>query len=37
VAISLVLADDHPLVLGGLRTLLCRERDLEVLACCAVA
>jgi len=35
VAISLVLADDHPLVLGGLRTLLCRERDLEVLACCA--
>lgn len=34
-AISLVLADDHPLVLGGLRTSLARERDLEVLACCA--
>ncbi len=35
VAISLVLADDHPLVLGGLQSLLARERDIEVLACCA--
>ncbi len=34
-AISLVLADDHRLVLGGLRSLLARERDMEVLACCA--
>lgn len=34
-AISLVLADDHPLVLGGLQSLLARERDIEVLACCA--
>lgn len=34
-AISLVLADDHPLVLGGLQSLLARERDMEVLACCA--
>lgn len=34
-AISLVLADDHPLVLDGLRSVLARERDMEVLACCA--
>lgn len=34
-AISLVLADDHPLVLGGLQSLLARERDMQVLACCA--
>jgi DNA-binding NarL/FixJ family response regulator len=33
--ISLVLADDHPLVLGGLQSLLAREPDMEVLACCA--
>jgi DNA-binding NarL/FixJ family response regulator len=33
-AISLVLADDHPLVLGGLRSLLAGERDIDVLACC---
>jgi DNA-binding NarL/FixJ family response regulator len=33
--ITLVLADDHPLVLSGLRSLLARERDIEVLACCA--
>jgi DNA-binding NarL/FixJ family response regulator len=33
--ISLVLADDHPLVLGGLQSLLAREPDMRVLACCA--
>jgi DNA-binding NarL/FixJ family response regulator len=35
VSISLVLADDHPLVLDGLRSLLAREPDMAVLACCA--
>lgn len=34
-SISLVLADDHPLVLSGLQSLLAREPDLRVLACCA--
>jgi len=34
-SISLVLADDHPLVLGGLQSLLAAEPDMEVLACCA--
>jgi two-component system NarL family response regulator/two-component system nitrate/nitrite response regulator NarL len=34
VAITLVLADDHPLVLGGLQALLAGEPDLAVLACC---
>ena len=34
-SISLVLADDHPLVLGGLQSLLAGEPDMEVLACCA--
>lgn len=34
-SITLVLADDHPLVLSGLRSLLAGERDIEVLACCA--
>jgi two-component system NarL family response regulator/two-component system nitrate/nitrite response regulator NarL len=34
-AITLVLADDHPLVLGGLQALLAGEPDLAVLACCA--
>ncbi len=33
--ISLVLADDHPLVLGGLQSLLAREADMRVLDCCA--
>ena len=33
--ITLVLADDHPLVLGGLRFALAREPDMTVLACCA--
>ena len=33
--ISLVLADDHPLVLGGLQSLLSREPDMQVLDCCA--
>jgi DNA-binding NarL/FixJ family response regulator len=33
--ITLVLADDHPLVLSGLRSLLAREPDIQVLACCA--
>jgi DNA-binding NarL/FixJ family response regulator len=32
--IRLVLADDHPLILGGLTHLLHREPDCEVLACC---
>jgi DNA-binding NarL/FixJ family response regulator len=34
-SITLVLADDHPLVLSGLQSLLAREQDMEVLACCA--
>lgn len=34
VAITLVLADDHPILLEGLRRLFAAERDLEVLACC---
>jgi len=34
VPITLVLADDHPLVLNGLTSLLAREPDIEVLACC---
>ena len=34
-SISLVLADDHPLVLSGLQSLLAREPDVQVLACCA--
>lgn len=33
--ITLVLADDHPLVLGGLCFALAREPDMTVLACCA--
>jgi DNA-binding NarL/FixJ family response regulator len=32
--ISLVLADDHPIVLGGLQQLLSLQRDFTVLACC---
>ncbi|MCU0765643.1 MAG: response regulator transcription factor [Burkholderiaceae bacterium] len=32
--ITLVLADDHPLVLNGLRSALAREPDMTVLACC---
>jgi len=34
-SISLVLADDHPLVLSGLQSLLAREPDMNVVACCA--
>ena len=34
-SITLVLADDHPLVLSGLSSLLAGESDIEVLACCA--
>ena len=33
--ITLVLADDHPLMLDGLAALFARETDFEVLACCA--
>lgn len=33
-SISLVLADDHPLVLKGLRQLFSSEPDMTVLACC---
>ena len=33
-AIKLVLVDDHPLVLGGLKQLLSAEPDFEVLATC---
>ena len=33
--ITLVLADDHPLVLSGLQALLAAEPDMQVLACCA--
>lgn len=32
--INLVLADDHPLVLSGLRQLFASEPDMNVLACC---
>jgi len=35
--ISLVMVDDHPLVLGGLETLLRSEPDFEVLATCDTA
>jgi len=34
-SISLVLADDYPLALGGLQSLLAGEPDMEVLDCCA--
>ena len=33
--IKLVLADDHPILLSGLETLLQREKDLKVVACCS--
>lgn len=33
--IKLVIADDHPIVLSGLETLLHRERDLKVVATCS--
>jgi DNA-binding NarL/FixJ family response regulator len=33
-SISLVLADDHPLILDGLENLFCTEKEFEVLACC---
>jgi DNA-binding NarL/FixJ family response regulator len=33
--ITLVLADDHPLVLSGLQSLLAGAPDMQVLACCA--
>jgi len=34
-AINLVLADDHPLVLSGLKQLFANESDFHVLACCS--
>jgi DNA-binding NarL/FixJ family response regulator len=33
-SIRLILADDHPPILQGLKLLLCQEPDFEVLACC---
>lgn len=33
--ISLVLADSHPLMLGGMQQLFARETDFAVLACCS--
>jgi DNA-binding NarL/FixJ family response regulator len=37
VAIRIVLADDHPIVLQGLQHLFARHADLDVVACCADA
>src|SRR5438128_12036061 len=36
-AIRIVLADDHPIVLQGLQHLFARHDDLDVVACCADA
>jgi DNA-binding NarL/FixJ family response regulator len=33
--ISIVMADDHSIFLTGLEAVLRRERDLDILACCA--
>jgi DNA-binding NarL/FixJ family response regulator len=37
VAIRIVLADDHPIVLEALRLLFMRQQDFDVVACCADA
>lgn len=34
-AIRLVIADDHPIILGGLRDLFAHHADIETVACCA--